>query len=63
MSLTKNDLEFKPNGIKFGSKSEEKLSPRSFSIQFEMQYKSIFRSVYAPSRFGEVIPSNLNSFS
>ena len=37
------DLE--PNGIKFGSKSKGKLSPRSYPVQFERKWKHSFLSV------------------
>ena len=30
---------FEPNGIPFGSKLKEKLSPRSYPIQFERKWK------------------------
>ena len=33
---------FEPNGIPFGSKSEGKLSPRSYPIQFEMKWEYSF---------------------
>ena len=39
-------LDFEPqNGIPFCSKSKGKLSSRSYSIQFERKWKSIFQSV------------------
>ena len=33
--------EFEPNGIPFGSKSKGELSQRSYSIEFERNYKPI----------------------
>ena len=38
-------IDFEPNRISFGSKSKGKLSPRSYPIQFERKWKSIFPSV------------------
>ena len=38
-------FDFEPNGIQFGSKSKEKLSPRSYPIQFERNWKYRFLSV------------------
>ena len=32
-------FDFEPNGILFGSKSKEKLSQRSYSIQFDSKSK------------------------
>ena len=37
--------DFETNGIPFGSKYEEKLSPRSYLIQLERKQKSSIRSV------------------
>ena len=37
--------DFEPNGIPFGSKSEGKLSPRSYPIQCERKWKYSFLSV------------------
>ena len=37
--------DFEPNGFPFCSKSNGKLSPRSYPIQFERKWKSIFPSV------------------
>ena len=38
-------FDFEPNGIPFGSKSKEKLSPRSYPIQCERNWKYSFLSV------------------
>ena len=38
--------DFETNGIPFGSKSKEKLSPRSYPIQCERKWKYSFLSVY-----------------
>ena len=38
-------LDFEPNGIPFGSKSNEKVSPRSYPIQCERKWKYSFLSV------------------
>ena len=38
-------LDFEPNGTPFGSKSKEKLSPRSYPIQCERKWKHSFLSV------------------
>ena len=38
-------LDFEPNGIQFGSKSEGKLSPRSYPIQYERKWIYSFLSV------------------
>ena len=38
-------LDFEPNGIPFGSKSKGKLSPPSYPINFERNWKYIFLSV------------------
>ena len=35
-----------PNGIQFGSKSKEKLSPRSYPIECERKLNKSFLSVY-----------------
>ena len=37
-------LDFEPNRIPFGSKSKGKLSPRSYPIQFERNWKYSFLS-------------------
>ena len=37
-------FDFEPNGILFGSKSKEKLSPRSYPIQCERKWKYSFLS-------------------
>ena len=37
-------FDFNPNEIPIGSKSKGKLSSRSYSIQFERKWKSIFLS-------------------
>ena len=37
-------FDFEPNGIPFGLKSKEKLSPRSYPIQFERKWKYSFLS-------------------
>ena len=37
-------FDIEPNGIPFGSKSKEKLSPRSYPIQFERKWKNSFLS-------------------
>ena len=36
---------FEPHGSPFGLKSEEKLSPRSYPIQFESKWNASFLSV------------------
>ena len=38
-------FDFEPNGIPFGSKLKEKLSPRSYPIQCERNWKYSFLSV------------------
>ena len=38
-------FKFEPNGVRFGSKSKGKPSPRSYPIQFERQRKYSFLSV------------------
>ena len=38
-------FDFEKNGIPFSSKSKIRLSPRSYPIQFERKWKSIFLSV------------------
>ena len=38
-------LDFEPNGIRFGAKSNEELSPRSYPIQFERKWKYSLLSV------------------
>ena len=38
-------FDFEPNGIPFGSKIKEKLSPRSYPIQFERKWKYSFLSL------------------
>ena len=38
-------FDFEPNGIPFGSKLKEKLSPRSYPIQCESKWKYSFLSV------------------
>ena len=38
-------FDFESNGILFGSKSKGKLSPRSYPIQFERNWKYSFLSV------------------
>ena len=43
-------FDLKPNGNLFGSKSKEKLSPRSYSIQFERKWKYSFLSVQPSER-------------
>ena len=40
--------DYQPNGFSFGSKSKVKLSPRSYSIQFERKWKYSFFSVAEP---------------
>ena len=37
-------IDFEPNGIPFGSKTEVKLSPRSYPIKFERKWKYSFLS-------------------
>ena len=37
--------DFEPNRIPFGSKLKGKLSPRSYSIQFEKKWKYNFLSI------------------
>ena len=39
-------FDFEPNGIPFGSKSKGKLTPRSYPIHCERQWKYSFLSVY-----------------
>ena len=36
-------FDFEPNGIQFGSKSEGKLSPQSYSIKLEKKWNIFFR--------------------
>ena len=36
----------KPNGLPFGSQSRGKLSPRSYSFQFERNYKNIWKNIF-----------------
>ena len=38
-------FDSEPIGVPFGSKSKGKLSPRSYLIQYERKWKSIFLSV------------------
>ena len=38
-------FDFEPNGYPVGSKSKGKLSPRSYSIQFERKWNTSFLSV------------------
>ena len=38
-------IDFEPNGHPFGPKSKEKLSPRSYKLQFEIKLKFSFLSV------------------
>ena len=38
-------FDFEPNGTPFGSKSKGKLSPRSYPIQCEINWKCSFLSV------------------
>ena len=38
-------FDFESNGIPFGSKSKEKLSPRPFPIEFERKWNTSFLSV------------------
>ena len=38
-------FDYEPNGIPFGSKSKEKLTPQSYPIQFENKLKYSFLSV------------------
>ena len=40
-------FDFEPNRIPFGSKSKGKLSPRSYPIQFERNWKYSFLSAIA----------------
>ena len=58
-------FDFEPNGILFSSKLDRKLSPRSYSIQFERKGKSIFVSVtsIAMLRFSSVSHPLLFRFS
>ena len=37
-------FDFEPNGIPFGSKAREKLSPRSYPVQFERKWDTSFLS-------------------
>ena len=45
-------FDYEPNAHSFGSKSYRKLSPRSHSIQFERNLKSIFASVHSSVQLG-----------
>ena len=38
-------FDFEPNGTPFGSKPKGKLSPRSYPIQYERNWKNSFLSV------------------
>ena len=38
--------DFRPNRIPFGSNTEEKLSPRSYSIQFERNNGNLFKRFF-----------------
>ena len=38
-------FDFEPNGFPFGSTTKEKLSPRSYPIQFERKWNASFLSV------------------
>ena len=42
--LTNFPFDFELNGIQFENKSEGKLSPRSYPIQFERKYNTSFHS-------------------
>ena len=44
-------FDFEPNGIQFGSKSTKNLSPRSYFIEIERKWKSIFQSVKGDQYF------------
>ena len=44
-------FDFETKIIPLGSKSKVKLSPRSYSIQFERKWKSIFLSEYINSNY------------
>ena len=44
-------FNFEPNGTQFGSKSKEKLSPRSYPIESERKGKYSFLSVVRPLAF------------
>ena len=56
-------FDFEPNGIPFGSKPKEKLSPRSYPIQCERKWKYSFLSVciFASLVRRHVISGNLSS--
>ena len=50
-------FNFEPNGIPFGSKSKVKLSPRSYPIQSEKNWKHSFLSVFSvPLDIGFIDP-------
>ena len=46
-------FDIEPNEIPFGSKSKEKLSPRSYPIQCERKWKYSFLSVSRDTLMGE----------
>ena len=48
-------LEFERNGIPFGSKSNGKLSPRSYPIQCGRKWKYSFLSVHTEKFFQNLI--------
>ena len=57
MGYNRFPFNFEPNGIPFGTKLKGKLSPRSYSIQFERKLKYSFLSVLA-KQTNEIHPSN-----
>ena len=48
-------FDFEPHGIPFGSKSKEKLSPRSYPIQCERKWKHSFLSVSQQSAMNLIV--------
>ena len=48
-------FDFEPNGIPFGSKSKGKLSPRSYTIQYERKWKHSFLSVQPSERLAPIM--------
>ena len=51
---------FPRNGIPFGSKSNGKLSPRSYPNQCERKWKYSFLTVHTEKYFPNLIKSNRN---
>jgi len=50
-------FDFEPNGISFDLKSNGKLSPQSYPIQFERKWKYSFLSLYYEPIFLSCLPS------